>query len=314
MKIRKAVITAARPDQHRLPLQRFVDLDGKEKTALQIIVEELTAAGVEEICVVIRCGDQPVYTEAAGDFARLLTFVEQPQPRGYGEALYRAAGFVGDEPFVHLVSDHLYIAKHKSAAAPGSSAQALESGVAAENPSGEPGGRGVRCSQQLVRVAELQECSVSAVQATRESMLRHYGVVGGRRVAGRTDLYTIERVLEKPTPTEAEQSLVVPGLRAGHYLCLFGMHVFTPTVMEILGQSVAASASDGQPILLSPAMEQLAQRERYLALEVQGTRYNIGLKYGMLMAQLALALQGKDRDEILTHVLDLVAGRAQGTM
>jgi UTP--glucose-1-phosphate uridylyltransferase len=86
-------------------------------------------------------------------------------------------------------------------------------------------------------------------------------------------------------------------------------------VMEILGQSVAASpASGGPPIMLSPAMEQLAQRERYLALEVQGTRYNIGLKYGMLMAQLALALQGKDRDEILTNVLDLVAGRAQGTM
>jgi UTP--glucose-1-phosphate uridylyltransferase len=301
MKIRKAVITAARPDQHRLPLQRFVDLDGKEKTALQIIVEELTVAGVEEICVVIRGGDQPVYAEAAGDFARLLTFVEQPRPRGYGEALYRAASFVGDEPFVHLVSDHLYISKGNSAAT--------------ADQAGEPGARGIRCSEQLVSVAELEDCSVSAVQATRESMLRHYGVVGGRRLEGRTDLYTIERVLEKPTPTEAEQSLVVPGLRVGHYLCLFGMHVFTPTVMEILGESVAASpAADGPPILLSPAMEKLAQRERYLALEVQGTRYNIGLKYGMLMAQLALALQGKDRDEILTHVLDLVAGRARGAM
>ncbi len=146
-------------------------------------------------------------------------------------------------------------------------------------------------------------------------MLRYYGAVGGRRVAGRTDLYTIERVLEKPTPTEAEQWLVVPGLRAGHYLCLFGMHVLTPLVMEILGQSAAASpAPDGQPMMLSPALEKLAQRERYLALELQGTRYNTGVKYGMLLAQLALALQGKDRAEILSRVLELVAGGAQGAV
>jgi UTP--glucose-1-phosphate uridylyltransferase len=279
MKVKKAVITAAGPNQHRLPLQRFVDLNGQEKTALQIVVEEVAAAGVEEIGIVVRCGDQQAYAEAAGEYARMLTFVEQPRPRGYGEALYRAAEFVGDEPFVHLVSDHLYI-----------SAQSR------------------RCAQQLVEVAQVEKCPVSAVQATRESVLRYYGAVGGSRVAGRTDLYTIERVLEKPTPTEAEQSLVVPGIRAGHYLCLFGMHVLTPNVMEILGQSVAAAA-DGESIMLSPALESLAQRERYLALELQGSRFNIGVKYGMLIAQLALALHGKDREEILVRLMELMAGQ-----
>jgi len=261
MRIQKAVITAAGPNQHRLPLQRFVDLDGQEKTALQIIVEESAAAGVEAICVVVRCGDQHAYAEAAGGYARMLTFVEQPEPRGYGEALYRAAGFVGDEPFAHLVSDHLYI-----------SAQTRP------------------CACQLVEVAQQEKYPVSAVQTTRESMLRYYGAVGGRRVAGRRDLYTIERVLEKPTPTEAEQSLVVPGLRAGHYLCLFGMHVLTPEVMPILGRSVAAASlgGNGEPIMLSPALEQLAQQQRYLALELQGSRFNIGAKYRTLIAQWAL--------------------------
>ncbi len=282
MNVKKAVITAAGPNQHRLPLQRFVDLNGQEKTALQIVIEEVASAGVDEIGVVVRCGDQPAYTEAAGEYARMLKFVEQPRPRGYGEALHRAARFVGDEPFIHLVSDHLYI-----------SAQTR------------------RCAQQLVELAAVEKCPVSAVQATRESMLRYYGAVGGRRVAGRTDLYTIERVLEKPTPTEAEQTLVVPGIRAGHYLCLFGMHVLTPNVMEILGQSVAAAdtAGNGEPIMLSPALERLAQRERYLALELQGSRFNIGVKYGMLIAQLALALHGKDREEILVRMMELVAER-----
>jgi UTP--glucose-1-phosphate uridylyltransferase len=78
-------------------------------------------------------------------------------------------------------------------------------------------------------------------------------------------------------------------------------------VMEILGESMAAAGSGSEPIMLSPALEKLAQRERYLALELDGTRYNIGVKYGMLMAQLALALAGKDRDEILARMVELVA-------
>lgn len=280
MKIRKAVITAAGQNQDRLPLQRFVDLDGVEKTALQIIVEEVVAAGVEEICVVLRGGNQRAYAEAAGDFARSLVFVEQPFPRGYGDALWRAAQFVGEEPFVHLVSDHLYISRASR-----------------------------RCAQQLVEAAQAEQCSVSAVQPTRESMLRYYGAVGGSRVAGRSGLYQIERVIEKPTPTKAEQELVVPGLRAGHYLCLFGMHVFTPTVMELLSQEIerAGPSQDGEPLMLSPSLAELAKRERYLALELEGTRFNIGVKYGMLIAQMALALGGSDREEILARLVELLA-------
>ena len=87
MHIRKAVITAAGPSQDRLPLQRFVDIDGNEKTALQIMLEEVIAAGVEDVCVVIRRGNEVIYREAAGDLARSLVFVEQPAPKGYGDAL-----------------------------------------------------------------------------------------------------------------------------------------------------------------------------------------------------------------------------------
>jgi len=282
MDIRKAVVTAAGPNKDRLPLQRFVGLDGTEKTALQIILEEIVAAGIEEVAVVVRRGSQPVYREAAGDYSRMLTFVEQPSPRGYGEALYRAAPFVGNQAFLHLVSDHLYISHQK-----------------------------LPCTQQLVAAARAEDCSISAVQPTRESMLRYYGAVGGSPIAGRNGLYRIERVLEKPTPTIAEQQLVVPGLRAGHYLCLFGMHVLTPQAMELLGQIVAESptADGAPPIMLTPALAKLAQAGRYLAMELEGTRYNIGVKYGLLTAQLALALSGADREEVLAKIVELLAAR-----
>jgi UTP--glucose-1-phosphate uridylyltransferase len=86
-----------------------------------------------------------------------------------------------------------------------------------------------------VKIAEMEACSVSAVQSTSETQLPFYGTVGGKRVPGKKGLYKVDKVIEKPTPTEAEQSLIIPGLRSSHYLCFFGIHVLTPAVFDILG-------------------------------------------------------------------------------
>src|ERR1700690_1713126 len=111
MRIRKAVITAAARGQNLLPLQTLVDRDGIQKSALRIILEEATSSGVDEICLVVRPGDQAAYAAAAGDLASRLHFVEQSQPRGYGHALHCANAFVASDPFLHLVSDHLYVSR-----------------------------------------------------------------------------------------------------------------------------------------------------------------------------------------------------------
>ena len=61
------------------------------------------------------------------------------------------------------------------------------------------------------------------------------------------------------------------------------------------------------------ALDVLAQREQYLALEKQDWRYDVGVKYGLLTAQLALALNGDDRDKVLALLLELLALRELGT-
>jgi UTP--glucose-1-phosphate uridylyltransferase len=134
-----------------------------------------------------------------------------------------------------------------------------------------------------------------------------YGTVGGRRVPPHSDLYRVDTVIEKPTPTEAEQRLLIPGIRAGHYLCFFGIHVFTPTVMDILDRKIAGSS--GAPVTLVDALAELARREEYLAVEEEGRRYDLGVPYGLLIAQLALALNGRDRSEVLSEILELLADR-----
>jgi UTP--glucose-1-phosphate uridylyltransferase len=277
--IKKALITAAGRDQRTLPLQTLVNRNGAPQTALRIIIEEALRAGVEEIAVVIHPGDAAAYRAAAGDLAGRLQFLEQPEPRGYGHAVWCAREFAAGQSFLLLVGDHLYVSRDPART----------------------------CARQLVEAAATQDCSVSGVQATHESKLPHYGAVGGRLVAGQCGVYEVREVREKPTPTEAEQRLVVPGLRAGHYLCFFGMHVLTPAVMDLLQEEAAR----GGNVPLTPALAKLAARERYLALEVQGRRYDIGAKYGLLTAQLALALEGGDRDEVLASLLEVVAQRTR---
>lgn len=283
MQIKKAVITAASRAQRTLPLQSVIDRDGVQKSVLSILIAEALRASVEEVCVVVCPGDESAYTQVAGDYSSRLHFVRQQQPLGYGHAVLCAREFTGHEPFLLLVGDHLYVSRET---------------------------RG--CAQQLAEVAQAEACAVSAVQPSREHLLPYYGCIGGRRIAGRQDLYAIEDVLEKPTPTEAEQRLVVPGLRAGHYLCFFGMHVLTPAVMEILERQVAQAGADGK-VNLSGALAELATRERYLAFVSQGWRYDVGVRYGLLQAQLALALNGRDRDEVLTQLLELLALRELGS-
>jgi UTP--glucose-1-phosphate uridylyltransferase len=282
MKITKAVITAAGKDQHHLPLQTLIDRDGKEKSVLQILVEETISGGIEEICVVVQPGDESAYSEIVGDHAGRMHFEVQKEPLGYGQAVYCAKDFTQNDSFLHLVGDHLYVSRQKKS-----------------------------CSRQLIEVAEAEACAVSSVQATRENLLSYFGAIGGRRIHARQDLYRIETVVEKPTPTDAEQRLIIPGLRAGYYLCFFGMHVLTPTIMDILAQLIQ-EADGSRKVSLSDALNRLAEREQYLAFGKSDLRYDLGVKYGLLTAQVAMALSGKDRDVVLENLLELLYIRELG--
>ncbi|RUL89404.1 nucleotidyl transferase [Tautonia sociabilis] len=315
MQVRKAVITAAGRGARQYPasdtvqkaMLPLVDRDGLTKPLLQIIAEEALESGIEELCVVSSPGDEARYRqqfrtiaehlrsafrsvawaeEQARRVAELesrLRFVEQEEPEGYGHAVWCARSFVGDEPFLLLLGDHLYISR-------------------------EPR----RCARQLIDLALEEQCAVSAVQATREHLIHQYGTLTGRRLHDRPDAYQIDEIIEKPNPTLAELRLQVPGLRAGYYLCFFGMHVLTPTIFELLDDLVRRGESEGGQIQLTPALNALAARESYLALETLGTRHNLGVRLGYVEAQVALALNGDDRERMLALLVESVARFQQG--
>lgn len=273
MKINKALITAAGSDQRKLPLQTLIDRDRAKKTVLDILINEIKNAGIDEIGIVIQPEDEKSFEQAIEpSLLSSVRFIHQTKNAGYGGALLSGASFLKNESFLHLVGDHLYV-----------------------NKSGE------NVAKRLIQMAEKHNCSVSTVQPTRENLIGNYGTVSAKRIQGETDLFQITKVKEKPTPTYAEQHLMIPGLRAGYYLCFFGMHVFSPLLMELLQKK--ADENPGQRLGLSETLNELSEKSKYLALEKNDSRYDIGLDYGLLKAQLALSLSGKDREYLLAELL-----------
>jgi UTP--glucose-1-phosphate uridylyltransferase len=270
----KAVITAAGPGQQHLLHQTLATADNRRPTIGEFLLDLLGDA-VDQIGVVVARGETPAFEKLFAGSGRRITLIEQPSPGGYADAIFQARQFTGDSPFLHLVGDHFYLA---------------DQGEARE------------LAARLVALHAAEGCSVSAVTPTREGLLPFFGAVGGPALGG--GLYQVETVLEKPTPTEAEQLLASAGLRQGHYLCFFGIHLFTPGIMAILQEQVDASGVAGS---FSHALQILARRERYLAAILAGRRFDIGSKYGLLQAQLALGLRGPDREEILAMLLELAA-------
>ncbi|MCK8491371.1 sugar phosphate nucleotidyltransferase [Spirosoma sp. RP8] len=308
MKVRKAVITAAARGERLYPvadtIQKamlpVIDIDGLHKPVIQAIAEEAFLSGIEEICVVCAPGDGERYINAFTslrdnlvksfknvDWAReeaekidnLISrtqFIEQQEPLGYGHAVHCAKDFVNNEPFLLLLGDYLYISNLTSK----------------------------RCASQLIELATQENCSVSAVNPTIEHLIGRYGTLTGKHVPNMPGVYQIEKIIEKPSLSVAELELQTPGLRVGYYLCFFGMHVFTPTVFDILQKQIAQGSTN---VLLTPTLQELAETEKYLALEVQGNRYDLSGRQGLLRAQMALGLAGVAHDETLTSMVELLA-------
>lgn len=318
LQIKKAVITAAGRGARLFPVADtvqksmlpMVDLDGLVKPVLQIIAEEALESGIEEVCVVCAPGDEQRYRQLflglrdsstaansgmpwvekqASKIDFLLTrlhFVEQPEALGYAHAVYCARSVVGSNPFLLLLGDHLYLSQHATR----------------------------RCAKQLMELAQKEACSIAAVQPTREHRVGQFGTLGGKCLPNYPGVYQIEKILEKPSLSQAELELQTPGLRTGFYLCLFGMHVLSPGIFTILEESLDEKQSSARWLSLTPFLQTLAEREKFLALELEGRRYDLSDRFGITQAQIALGLAGNYRFEFLSLMMETLAESSQSSL
>lgn len=135
MKIRKAIIPAAGLGTRILPASKACPkemLPIVDKPAIQYIVEEAVNAGITDIAIITNRGKGVIEdhfdhayeledtlikrgkAEVAKDVAKTATlaniyYIRQKETRGLGDAILKAKGFVGDEPFAVLYGDDVII-------------------------------------------------------------------------------------------------------------------------------------------------------------------------------------------------------------
>jgi len=316
--VKKAVITVAGRGTRQYPASSavqkemfpLVDRDGLAKPIIQIIGEEAVAGGVEELCIVTQPGEEDLYrqyfrrmsedtlrafrgkdwailqSERLQEFGERLHFVAQEHPEGYGHAVLQSRDFVGDEPFLLLLGDHIYT-------------------TATDRP----------CAAQLIDLRETSGLPVmSAVQFTPSSLLHLYGTLKGKPMDGECGLsgvYVVEEIVEKPEEGYAASRLKTPGLPPNQFLCHFGMNVFTPLIFEAIQYHVDNDIRERGEIQLTNAQEymrkELLKPGQYGACTIQGKRYDTGIPYGLMESQIALALAGKHRGQIVEAIARLLA-------
>jgi UTP--glucose-1-phosphate uridylyltransferase len=308
-RVRKAIVTAAGMGTRHFPatqtLQKemmpLVDRDGTTKPTIQIILEEAFESGIEEFCLVISPQTEHQFrdhfrglTDAQAphfrgkswaldeadklrDLGARITYVVQEKQEGYGHAVYCGREFVGDDPFLLLLGDHVFISGTKKP-----------------------------CSRQVIDVYAQHGAPVSGVQRTGEDLLHLFGTLTGRRISSDPHVYEVSRIHEKPSLEFAEEHLRTQGLRRGEYLCFFGMHVFPPSLFEKIEYHIRNDIRDRGEIQLTNALELLREDGPYLAAEVDGARYDMGVPFGYIQTQIALALHSPARRQVMASLPNLL--------
>lgn len=293
--IRKAVITAAGRGTRQFPATRtlqkemlpLVDRDGITKPALQLLVEEAVNAGIEQVGIVVNPeseagirayfgaltdeeaswgNDKQLLYEQAEYLQHLgerITTIVQSEPLGLGHAVYLAREFVGEEPFIMYLGDHVLLSH-------------AEKG----------------CTQQVLDVYAQTGGTLSAVRRTPEERVHLYGTLAGTPLSNIANTLHVTAMIEKPSAEQARASLRMSTLPEGVYYCFFGINVFTPEIFECLERTIADGITMKGEYQLTTAQQMLVERGSYYACEIAGEALDIGIPQGYLEAQMALGLAG----------------------
>ncbi|MHB1158285.1 MAG: UTP--glucose-1-phosphate uridylyltransferase [Phycisphaerales bacterium] len=272
-----AVIPAAGFGTRLLPATKAVPkemLPVLDKPVLQYVIEEALDSGITHLVIIISDGKDAIRKHLADDPAleaflkktgkaeRLalvhdvvrgakITFVNQPEQRGLGDAVRCARAAVGDQPFAVMLGDTIIAAD--DGAPPG-----LRQLIDVHERTGAPG-------------------SVVGVRRVPHEKLSKYGIVDGRAEGDDERTLRLHRLVEKPRPAEAPTDWAI----AGRY-------VFTSTIFQLLEH---ATAGVGGEIQLTDAMNALAAREPMYAHRWRATRYDIGDRLEHLQCCIALAMK-----------------------
>ena len=283
--IKKAVIPAAGLGTRFLPITKNSPkemLPLVDKPAIQYVVEEAVASGIDDILIITGRGKRAIedHFDKAFELEWVLKhkndskaleeietishladihYIRQKEPLGLGHAILCAKKHIGDEAFAVLLGDDLVFSD-------------------------------VPCTKQLIEQYEKQRASIIAVEHVPPDRIESYGVVNfSDTETGDEYLYRVNEMVEKPNKEEAPSDLGI-----------LGRYILTPKIFDCIDK---IKPGVGNEIQLTDALSMLSKNERVYAYEFYGKRYDLGNKMEWLKTTFDVALSREEfRGELFTYI------------
>ena len=275
--VKKAVLPVAGFGTRFLPFTKAVSkmmLPIIDTPVLQLIVEEATESGIEEILFIVgRHGEQiqdyftdneelnsklaglkgGKYLDAVKKIAGLakFSFVTQTEQKGTAHAIALAKDFAAGEPFLLMFGDDLMRSEGKPV------------------------------SKQLIEAYEATGRTVLGCKKVPLEDVPKYASAEYDRSEGR--IYYMTRSTEKPPITQVHRNLAP----LGRYVC-------APEIFDYIDKLTPGAGGEYQ---VTDAFDMLAREGKAVAYDFEGIRYDTGDKFGYLTALVDYALRNEDYSE-----------------
>lgn len=279
MKIKKAILPVAGFGTRFLPATKAQPkemLPVVDKPAIQYLVEEAAASGIEEVVFVTGRGKRAIedHFDYSFELDRTLveknkhdlikkvrevenlakfSYVRQPVPLGDGHAVLCARHIVGDEPVLVMFGDSLYDSE-------------------------------VPAARQLIETYEKYNDVVVGLAEVEKDQVERFGVIDGVDLGD--GVYEIKKFVEKPKREEAPSNLVA-----------VGKYIITPEVFDIL-----ASMKEGKSgeIRLADAFDLMLKKGRPIyGKKLKGEWLDTGEKFTFITTTIKLGLKHPEIGEDL---------------
>lgn len=283
MKIRKAIIPAAGLGTRVLPASKAIPkemLNIVDKPAIQYIVEEAFNSGIEEVLIITNRGKGAIEDHFDHAFELETKLAEKPDKKDLLEAVESTAKL-----------GNIYFLRQKETGGLGHAVLCAKSFVGDE-PFAVLYGDDVIISdnpvtKQLIDAYEKYGKGAVGVKEVDEDAISKYCSLKTEPIEDRYHLCT--DMIEKPSKDE------IMG-----YFSILGRVVMPPEIFDILEHTPNGAGGELQ---LTDAMKELARRDGVIAVDYEGTRYDMGNKFGILQANIEVGLKHPEIKDDLKNYL-----------
>ncbi len=278
MKVKKAVIPAAGFGTRMLPAAKAVPKEMiciAGKPAIHYIVSEAVSAGIEDILIITSRGK----TAIEDYFDHSPELEERLEKSGKTEILSELNSIAEMANITFIRQKELKGLGHaimhaKSFTGEEPFAVLLGDDIMQSK---------ISVTKQLIDNAEEYNCSCVGVKSVPDEDISKYCSLDVAPISDK--LFDVKKLVEKPTPDKVLSNYAI-----------LGRYVLTSGIYSLLENT---KPGFGGEIQLTDALDELCRKERMLALEFEGSRFDSGNLCGYMEASIQFALANPDISEWL---------------